>query len=224
LKLAADRLKAREVLAKAYIRKEAWAEAAEEISFLRDVRYSSVRYIEGFLAWKQGDFAKAEELFRKAMRHGDNSIQVVRDRAYCLFRLGRHADANSLLNRLPVHAWQNRYVLDLAAQIAIELKNYEAAEVHISAMRHLGEEYDANHRHAALYIKKRNPREAFALLERLPPESRFETHAMRADCLIELDKFDAAQEAIHGLKPQTSGNKDVVQGLRCKLALREGDS
>lgn len=216
---------ARTILCKAWIRKEQWHEALSVLSEIERRGRREQFYLRGFLEWKRNNLRQAVSAFQSALRAGDRSIAVFRDLAHCLFRLGEIEDAKRILFEAPEWAFGSSYVVDLAAQIAITCKDYEAAEQYISDLEHIGTKEDFRHRLASLKAARRRWNEALADVEVAcrSDSPRFEALTQRAEILIELSRFPEAEERIRELDPFGVRQRDTKTRLRCMLSLRLGE-
>lgn len=223
LELDPSRVNARVILCKALIRKERWVEAENQIRHLQEKGSRAQFYCKGFLEWKRGDLGKAVSAFESALAAGDRSVSVYRDLSHCLFRLGRVTKAKEIFKGLPEWALRNRYIIDLAAQIAIAEKNWLDAERFVSELEHVSSRERYYHRRATLKVARGLRKEALDDIEiACTGESKyFEAMAQKADILIELEKYPEAEDAVNQLEPLGSVKRDVKTGLTCKMLIRQ---
>jgi tetratricopeptide (TPR) repeat protein len=221
------------ILAKAYIRlahegAAEWSQAERVVATLKERGHRGQHYLAGFLSWKRGDLKGAVKHFAQAESAGDRGVAVYRDRAHCKYQLGlvdeAQADIKVALDRYP----RNPFIVDLAAAIAIRGGKYKKAEDFLKDLEEV-EPTKENyyHRLATFYAAKgqfeRALIEADKAAQRNPPLPEILTN--RIDILIELERYDDAVRELGSVEQQFKGRtaKDVQSGLRCKLALRQGN-
>lgn len=153
---------------------------------------------------------------------------MYRDRAHCEYQLGQvneaAADIKIALDRYP----RNRFVIDLAAAIAIRGGKFSVAEQFLKDLKEVEPQTEHyHHRLATLYAARKQFEPALAeanlAAQRQPPLHEILTN--RIDILIELARYDEAAGQLDSVEQHFKGRaaKDVQTGLRCKLALRQGD-
>ena len=224
--LAADpkRHGARRILFQAHVRESEWPQAE---SVLRHIQANGRRdrlYLEGFMLWKRGDLNAAVIAFEDAAKSGDRSPSVQRDRAHCLFRLGRIPEAWNAVRQAEQHFSENRFVLDLAAQIAIAKREYSEANSYIDRLERLDYPENVAHRRATLLIGQGRLRDAQREAERAVDTAnpRFEALAQLCDVYVRLGN-ERAEHTIGELKPgKNTHYRDVQLGLEVKRLLKDG--
>ncbi len=223
LKLDRESKLARVILFKAYVRKELWQEAEEELSTIRDKGLKAYFYLAGFLEWKIGNLQKAVTNFKSALKAGDTSVSVYRDLSHCLFRLGESGEATNTLNSAPGWIFRNPYVVDLAAQIAIAQRDITKAKRYISTLEYIADS-------EIFHLRQSMLKQAQGDLDGALEDARaayqgdkvsFQAMSQKADILIEMQDYPNADKAIDELKPPNSMKRDVKAGLKCKLLLRQ---
>ena len=220
------------ILVKAYIRlaydgAEEWSQAESVLSQLKERGYRTYHYLSGFMNWKRGDLKAAVKNFKQAETSGDRGVAVYRDRAHCEYQLGlvddAHADIKIALDKYP----RNAFIIDLAAAIAIRGGKYDKAQEFLKDLEEVEprkEHY--HHRLATLYAARKQfapaLHEADLAVRRNPP--LLEMLTTRIDILIELQRYPEALEELGRVEQEFRGKtaKDVQIGLRCKVALRQG--
>ena len=221
------------ILAKAYIRlahegAAEWSQAEAVVATLKQRGHRAQHYLAGFLSWKRGDLKAAVKHFTQAERAGDRGVAVYRDRAHCKYLLGlvdeAQADIKVALDRYP----RNPFIVDLAAAIAIRGGKYKKAEEFLRDLEEVEpRKENYYHRLATLYAAKGQFESALVEADRAalrnPPLHEILTN--RIDILIELERYDKALHELGIVEQQFKGRaaKDVQTGLRCKLALRQGN-
>jgi tetratricopeptide (TPR) repeat protein len=221
------------ILAKAYIRlahegAAEWSQAEAVIAQLKQRGHRAQHYLTGFMGWKRGDLRAAVKHFTLAEQAGDHGVAVYRDRAHCKYQLGlvdeAQADIKIALDRYP----RNPFIVDLAAAIAIRGGKYQKAEEFLRDLEQVEpRKENYYHRLATLYAARgqfdRALVEANRAAQRNPPLHEILTN--RIDILIELARYDEARQELNVVAQQFKGRaaRDVQTGLRCKLALRQGN-
>ena len=220
-----NRHKARRILFQAHVRRNEWSLAG---SVLKDIEANNRReqfYLKGFMLWKQGELNGAIVAFEEAGNAGDRSPSVLRDRAHCLYRLGRIDEAWNAVREADDRFRENRFVVDLAAQIAIAQRAYSQAEAYIERLARLDDSENVAHRKATLLIDKGLLTEALREAERATDTAnpRFESLAQLCDVYVRLGD-GRADLAIKELKPGNNAHRrDVQVGLEVKRLLKEGE-
>jgi tetratricopeptide (TPR) repeat protein len=214
---------ARSILCRALVRQRKWQPAEIVLLEIEQSWRPERLYLRGFLEWKRGNLRKAVSAFRDGWNAGNESVALLRDLAHCLFHLGELDEAKKFVDIALSRYPRDRFVIDLAAQIAIYSNRDNDAEYYISQLKDI-DVYDFHHRQASLKCKHRAWQEALVDAEiacsYMYP--RFEALAQRADILIELNNRRAEDE-INKLDPSEITRKDVKIGLQCKLHLRRGE-
>jgi tetratricopeptide (TPR) repeat protein len=203
-----------------------WSEAEKVLQEAERRRLRGRQYLRGFFEWKRGNLEAAVSAYQSAERAGDRSVGVFRDRADCLFRLGRTKEADEAikvaLDRYPRHS----YIIDLAAEIAITRGDFPRAETLIRDLEDTDVLENFYHRRAALKAARKQFEAALEDAElailRNPP--LHEILAQHIDILIELGRFEDAAHRLDRLSLQFKGrnHRNAQLGLLCKLALRQG--
>ena len=141
-----------------------------------------------------------------------------------MFRLGRVKESKEVFEGLPEWALRNRYILDLAAQIAIAEKDWPNAEMYVSELEHVSAKEEYYYRRATLKVARGLWNEALEDFEIACEGERryFEAMAQKADILIEHEKYPEAEDVIDQLKPSGAVKRDVKTGLTCKMLIRQG--
>jgi uncharacterized protein HemY len=214
------------LLCKTQVRLNDWTGAEKTLATIRKEGFPEQHFLQGFLLWKQREFAKAITAFRTALSLGQTSVEVYHGLATCLFRLDKVAEAEKVIRSgVGTRARPNSLLLDLAAQISIARGNFRDAELYVDQLRRVRADDDYHHRMATLLNARNRFQEALphAELALRGSKRRFEVEATLVNTLIEVGSFDRARQALDELDKQNAGpiNRDVKIGLRCKLYLRE---
>jgi tetratricopeptide (TPR) repeat protein len=203
-----------------------WEEANRAVGETGNRRMRTYPYLRGFYLWKHGDFEGAVEWFGRALNTGDRRVAVFRDRANCLYHLGRYKEAFADIQA--ARPGDNKFILDLAAAIAIRSKNFKAADEILRDLERVEDKRENFlHRRAMYFAAKRQfelaIKDADEAARRQPP--LHEILSSRVDILIELGRYPEAAKALDELEGQFRSKvlRNVRSGLRCKMALRQGD-
>jgi tetratricopeptide (TPR) repeat protein len=213
-------LRMRRIVVKGLVRSKAWTEAEHELKILEDSGDPKRDYIRGFFEAKRGNTQQAENSFARAMKAGDHSLSVIRDRAACLLHLGKAMEARRLLDTLPGRGSSNKYILDLLAKINISTGAYAEALAVADQLEALGEADDAAHRRASVFAEQGQAEAALAELKRAS-HLREEGQSLKASMLIDVKRYSEAEEVIDSLESGSAPQEDVKNGLYCKLWLRQ---
>jgi tetratricopeptide (TPR) repeat protein len=122
----------------------------------------------------------------------------------------------------------NKYLLDLSAQIATEVGDFEAAGDYLDELSRLREDGDFHHRMAALLAARGEFTEALRHSEMANRGTRirFEVSAMLVNIVIELNELERADKLLMELDTRFAygpdRNHDVRCHLRIKRLLRDG--
>lgn len=213
---------------KCFVRLEKFSDAERMLPDLEaTTSVKNYHYLKGFLHWKKQEFTKAMESFGASESMGNKSRALLRDYAECLHRVGRHQEALQRIDVALQRDPSNIFVLDLYIRICLAISEDALAA---NALAEL-ERYDADrkfvhHRRSTVLAKKGRWQEALAENEKAlaSGKERFQVHCFRADLLIELKRYNDAAQILDQMRGKFGQLKEDVQlGLRCKLAIRQGD-
>ena len=110
---------ARSYLVRAFIQEERWMEAESQMEDLRKTAPPrDVYFLRGFLERKRGNLRPAINHFLEAEKHGRRGVAINRELAQCYFEMGDSANAAKFIKAALNDHNDNRYVIDLWAQIA----------------------------------------------------------------------------------------------------------
>lgn len=211
-------------LFKALVRLGEFSEADKCFASLEDLKPRELHYLHGFLEWKRNNLPDAIRFFKRSIAVGYSTVPVCRDLAHCLYFSGEHSEALKYVSlaykasRVP-----NRFVVDLAAKIAIDSGEYTDAEEYIEQLRLIDTLQNVQHREASLRAKQNKWHEVLRLTADVQVDgARSETIALRISALIEMQDFGVAEELLSSFEKKcSSGRKDVCNGLWCKLRMRQ---
>ena len=218
---------------KALVRLERWDDAVAKLKGMEVAGDPQCLYLKGFMLRRRRQFEPARQAYEEALRSGDNSVALHRDYADCLHRLRRYSEAMSQVKRVLARQSENIFVLDLALRIYLD--GARAGEdtgvppADVEVYLHALERFDldrrfVNHRKATLFAHQQRWAEALeeaqAACDANP--QMFEVFALRADVLIEMERFDEAESELEKLAHRFRVERDVQVGLRVKLLIRRG--
>jgi tetratricopeptide (TPR) repeat protein len=204
-----------------------WSAAEKSIRIMEKAGIRGHQYLRGFLEWKRGNLEEAIKAYIAAEKAGDKGVPIYRDRAHCFFKLGQIAEADRDIQIAMKRYARNKYIVDLAAEIAIVRGRYSEAEELIGDLESIDVLENFLHRRASLKAARKQFLSALEDTEnaclREPPLHHI--LAQRVDILIELSRFPEATDKLVELESRFRGRNahDVHLGLRCKLELRQGN-
>jgi tetratricopeptide (TPR) repeat protein len=122
-----DNLRSLTLLIRAYAQLYEFDYAHAYLNILRERgRDTDVAYLEGFAERKAGKHHSAIEHFKSAIALGRDDVIVYRDLAFSYFALNELDEASYYLEKARARGPNNRYVLDLAVQIALRQNDVAA--------------------------------------------------------------------------------------------------
>ena len=191
---------------------------------LKERNYRGYHALKGFRDLKKRNYKDAIKSYNLAIASGDESVVVYREIAECYYWMGDYNSAakniNKVINR---NTKPNPFVLDLAAKISIENKDFEKAKEHIAQLELVDRAENVSHRKALLYSKQGDYSEAIKYAEeackRQPPLP--ETFLNKAHILIMLENYDEAKDVLEEIKLRfkTQARKDFFIELKCRIAV-----
>lgn len=212
---------ARVILAKSYIRLNEHIEAEQILKELRNNGYPQYHSLQGFKHLKKREYEQAIHAYKNAINNDDQSKPVYRGIAECYYWRGDYDNAEMYINyTLNNGSAPNKFIVDLAAKIAIEKGDITKAEELIKTLEIIDRPENVAHRKAVLLSKQEKWVEALqyskqACLRQPPLPEMFLT---KAHIQIVLEEFDSADQTLAELN-KTFGNyekKDAYLGLLCK--------
>ncbi len=217
---------ARVILFKSLVREN---ESSDKVLIeLRTRNYKGYHALKGFRDLKRRNYPEAIKSYNLAIANGDESVAVYREIAECYYWMGDYTNATKHINKvLERNTRPNPFVLDLAAKISIESKDFDKAKEHISALELVDRPENVSHRKALLFSKKGEYSEAIKFAEeactRQPPLP--ETFLNKAHILIMLEKYDEAKDVLDVIKDRfkSQAKKDFYIELRCKVAIENSN-
>lgn len=191
---------------------------------LRYRKYRSYHALKGFRDLKKRSYAEAIKSYNLAIATGDESPVVYREIAECFYWLGDYTSATKYINIvIDRNKKPNPFVLDLAAKISIESRDFDKAKEHIAQLELVDRPENVSHRKALLYSKQGEYIEAIKYAEeackRQPPLP--ETFLNKTHILIMLEKYNDARNVLSDIKNnfKSQTKKDFFIELQCRIAL-----
>jgi len=130
-----DSEEARAYLVRALIQEERWDEATQHLNALRaHSGPRTVSFLEGFLARKHDNLAGAIKHYDNAMKAGRNDVAVLREISLCYMLQGDMKAAQEYVKRAFDKDPENRFVLDLTAQICAAVGDDAGAMAALNAL------------------------------------------------------------------------------------------
>ena len=219
-----DSVSARSYLIRALIQEEKWDEAEEMLRKLQS--YAPLRdvyFLTGFLARKRGEVLKALDAYQAAQRLGRRGLDISRELAYCYFLEKDLDQASRYVEEALKRQSDNRYIIDLWAQIATSRGDEKDAQQALGRLELIDKALYYHHRASRialafghLLVARDEARQAVNS-EDFPP---FEVFTQLIYCEIELGNTVEAEELLTDLD-QRFGNvrRDIRIGLRCRLEI-----
>lgn len=218
----------RSYIARAYAQNEKFEDAhihANAVEKLGNRR--EAYFLRGFINRFRGNIPGAIDAYETALRLGRSGVSVHRELAGCYFRLGDYEAAQHHIALAQERDRDNRYVVDLQIQIAVERNDESGARKQLDILRSVDREAFFYHRASTVEYAFGNAskalafaRQAFGLLR--PPTVPMYSQLIK--CLIEEGALDEADKMLVELgqrHPRT--HTDIKLGLACKLATASGE-
>jgi len=223
-----DSTTARGYLIRALAQQEMWAEANEELEKMEHhAPPKEVKFLRGFVLHRQGHLEEAINEFREARRTGRRGAAISRELSQCNFILGNMDVAmQELQEALRLHG-DNRYVVDLWAQISTQQNNESEARKALDRLEVIDKpiffyfrksrvEWHFGHAPAATAAIQK----AMELSHRPP----FPVVAQSVLCNIASGNSSLARSHLQLLDNEFGEiRRDVRTGLRCRLEASEGN-
>ncbi len=218
---------ARDYLIRSLIQDEQWASAELEIKELQTYAPNrDVQFLSGFLERKRGELGKAITHFRNAETLGRSGAALKREIASCYFHLDQIPEAKKYVLAAMAIRKDNRFVIDLAIQIAIREGDEAAARSGLETLLAVDVESFCKHRLST--IELRFGKTDLALEAALESVSKSEVRptfgmlAQLATCQIRMQKHTDAEQTIQRLsKLYPNQRRDIRLGLTCRLAIEQ---
>ena len=136
-----ESITARSYLIRSLIQLERWHEAESQLKELsRFAPGRDVHFLKGFYQRRMGNFTNAITEYEEAVKLGRRGAAVGRALAQCYFMVGDVENANRRLHEVLYRHADNRYVVDLWAQIATEMGDIAQAREALQRLEVLDKE------------------------------------------------------------------------------------
>lgn len=219
----------RSYLIRALIQRENWAEAEQELEQLR--RFApprDVHFLRGFLESRRGNYRTAITEFEEALRRGRRGAAISRELSQAYYLIGDLAKARQYLQTALENHGDNRYVVDLWAQLATELGNEQEARTALERLEVIDRPMFFHFRRSRIEWRfgnieaARDAAQAALEAEDRPPLS---VVAQMTLCEIAAGHVDEATELL-GKLDRDFGHvrRDVRTGLHCRLEIAKGNN
>jgi len=218
---------ARSYLIRALIQDERFDEAEEQIhEFQKYAPLRDVRNLHGFLERKRGATRAAINDYEEALHLGKRGSAISRELALCHFILGEtDLAARHIAEALKRHP-DDRYVVDLWAQIAIRRRDEPAAREALARLELIDKSTYYYHRKARFELafgQLSDARQAAGKAAECESSPPFEVLATLAHCEIESANLPQAETLLERLESKFGHiRSDIRVGLRCKLEIARG--
>lgn len=218
----------RQFLTKAYIKLEKFEAAENQIDELKKISSPrDIYYLTGFLERNRNNYSTAIEYFEKALKAGHKGAAIFRELAMCNYNISNIEEAYNYINLAKEKHSDNKYIIDLWAQISIQVGDEDAAFSALKILESINEKgyyyhrlsrfHLAFHRLDEAYDAAITAKEAFAK----PP---FEVLAQYILCSIETKNYYEAETMIEFIdRTFNNTKKDIRFGLRCRCSISKGD-
>lgn len=220
-----DSTSARAFLIRALAYEERWSEAEEELrEYQAHGQPKEMAFLQGFVARKGGRFRDAIQYYQQAVRLGRGGASVNRELASCFFQLADYDNAAKYIERGLRHNRGNKYLLDLAIQVATFRGDDARARELLRELRQVESPMWYHHRASRLELSQGNLpqalKEAVLATERAK-EPPFEVLAQLAHTQLASGLSDDAEQTIEILENRFSSIRhDIRIGLRARLAIQ----
>jgi tetratricopeptide (TPR) repeat protein len=223
-----DSITARRFLIRALIQEENWTEAEKQIVIFK--KYAPTReifYLLGFLERRRNNIPQALNNYTEAKRLGWTGSAINRELAQCHFLLHDYDNAAKNIEEAIAIRSDDRYLVDLKVQIAIERHDQKTAKEALQTLESIDEPAFYLHRLSCYERIFGMPekalddaQKAFNSLESPP----FEILAQLSICQIELGQLHEARVSLALMnKSFPRIRSDVRYSIMCKLENAEGN-
>lgn len=218
---------ARDYLIRSLIQDEQWGSAEQEIKELQIYAPNrDVQFLSGFLERKRGNMNKAISHFVNAEKLGRTGAALKREIASCYFHLDQIPEAKKYVLEAMASNKDNRFVIDLAIQIAVREGDEEAARSGLENLMVVDVESFCKHRLSTIELKFGTLDRALAASQESVNKSEvrptFGMLAQLATCQIRMQEHSEAERTIQRLsKLYPNQRPDIRLGLTCRLAIEQ---
>lgn len=219
---------ARDYLIRSLIQDEQWDSATREIRVME--RYApsrDVQFLLGFLERKRGNLNGAITHFINAEKLGRTDAALKREVASCYFHLDKIPEAKQYVTEALAGKKDNRFVIDLAIQIAMREGDEQTARTGLENLAVVDSEPFCKHRLSTVELRFGTADQALKAAEESVSKSdvrpTFSMLAQLATCQMRMQKYSEAEMTIQRLTRQYSNQRpDIRLGLACRLAIEQG--
>jgi tetratricopeptide (TPR) repeat protein len=216
----------RETRFKSYVRLERWQDADQELASIEKAGDRFYYFLKGFKLRRQREMLAAISALRSALETGDRRTAVRREMAFCLYVIGRFADAKIECLLARDRDPNNPFVLDLLVNIHLGLNEIPDAEAVLRELERVDvSERFIHHRRAVYWSALGDYPRALLEVERAIEvrHAALDAYALRAGILIRAGRLDEAAAALSDLTERFPDREhDLVIGLRVKSLVRQG--
>lgn len=220
-------INARDYLIRALIQEERYSDAEEQLEhFHRVALPQDYHFLIGFLERNRGQVLQAITAYKESARFGRRGASLSRELAYCYFIADDLPEAARHIKLAMSHHSDNRYVVDLWAQIATRQRDEPAVRQALSKLEILDKPIYYYHRLSRVEFAFGHMTEALAAAhkaaesEGYPP---FEILSHLVYCEIEVGQLDEAEGGLQLLDKRFGHIRhDIRLGLRCRLEIARG--
>ena len=217
-------INARSYLIRGLIQLENFPEANVQITEL--MRYApprDVHFLRGLMERRKNNYSKAISEFDLAIKSGRRGAAVSREIAQCYFFIHDLPSAKSNLEKALERHGENRYIVDLWAQIAAAQKNEEEAMKALARLEIIDKPIFYFFRKSRVELQFGKVQEARASIRisiDLEPKPPFHIVAQAAICEMRVGDAVSAEKFINKLDSEYHDiRRDVRSALRCKLEI-----
>lgn len=219
---------ARDYLIRSLIQDEQWGSAEREIRELQIYAPNrDVQFLSGFLERKRGSMQKAIAHFVNAERLGRSGAALKREIASCYFHLDQIPEAKKYVLEAMNSKKDNRFVIDLAIQIAMREGDEQAARSGLENLMVVDVESFCKHRLSTIELRFGSADRALKAAQESVDKSEirptFGMLAQLATCQIRMHMHNEAEKTIQRLsKLYPNQRPDIRLGITCRLAIEQG--
>jgi len=218
---------ARDYLIRSLIQDEQWESAERELRELQIYAPNrDVQFLSGFLERKRGNLKKAITHFVNAEKLGRTGAALKREIASCYFHLDQIPEAKKYVLEAMASKKDNRFVIDLAIQIAMREGDELGARSGLENLVVVDVESFCKHRLSTIELRFGAADRALEAAQESVNKSEvrptFGMLAQLATCQIRMQMHSEAERTIQRLsKLYPNQRPDIRLGLACRLAIEQ---
>jgi len=219
---------ARSYLIRALIQQENWNEAQSQINALKQYApLYDVKFLSGFLERKREKIRDAISFYEEARRLGRGGASIFRELALCYYTIDNQKKAAEYIQEALTLHGDNKYVVDLWAQIATRQRDEKAARQALERLERIDNLSYYYHRLSKVEFAFGNQtaakiaaRRAFEEYTRPP----FEILVQLIICEIATNNLGEADDLLQKIKTEYGNIRlDIQIGLRCRIEIARGN-